>query len=293
MPNSVQEITKSLNSALRKNHYPENSLRELLSWILKIDTLNSYLLCPTQNLNWWQQKRYEKALNLVMADCPIAYITKKAYFFAREFYVNRNVLIPRPLTEELVTKVLGFIQRENFNKITLIDIGTGSGCIITTIALELIKHSSPASVQLIATDVSQKALSIARKNLSIHSVDKKVKLFLANCLINLQTSSVVDPSISKSNNSKKGQESIGRLIVPKYKHVIIVTNKPYIPKNDYVNLPSSVKTYEPKLALIKSRKFENTLEQNIRSLQQLGKKVYLFEEDYKDGLAYITSFSIK
>ncbi len=95
---------------------------------------------------------------------PLAYLTGTKIFFNHTFYVNSSVLIPRPETELLITQALAYLNSLNLKKeISLLDIGTGSGCIALTIASE---WSNP-SLTITAVDTSQKALVIARKNYRI------------------------------------------------------------------------------------------------------------------------------
>ncbi len=95
---------------------------------------------------------------------PLAYILNKKEFYGRDFYVDKRVLIPRPETEILVEKALSQIVKENV-PINLIDIGTGSGCILISIICELIKLGHSALVdQSISTDMSEEALRLAKIN---------------------------------------------------------------------------------------------------------------------------------
>lgn len=89
---------------------------------------------------------------------PVQYVLEEEYFFDRAFYVNRHVLIPRPETEELVREVLAFLQKSGISNPKIVDIGTGSGCIPITIALECPR------AEVYATDVSLDALAVAEKN---------------------------------------------------------------------------------------------------------------------------------
>jgi len=95
-------------------------------------------------------------INRINKHEPVQYILNEEYFFGRKFYVDRSVLIPRPETEELINHVLSFKGQNQNAKIT--DIGTGSGCIAITLALEI------KSAIVTATDISGDALEVAKKN---------------------------------------------------------------------------------------------------------------------------------
>ncbi len=97
---------------------------------------------------------------------PLAYILNRKEFFGRDFYVDHRVLIPRPETETLVEKALAFIIEQN-QKINLIDIGTGSGCIMTSLLGELVNRNLSSLVNIkVASDLSEDALRVAKINTS-------------------------------------------------------------------------------------------------------------------------------
>lgn len=153
------------------------------------------------------RKLYQKHLTLVSKGLPAQYIIKNASFYGYEFYVNKNVLIPRFETEELVEEVIAIIGDKHFN---VLEIGTGSGCISVTLKKEL------PQINIVATDISPKAINIARKNAKKNHV--KVNFI-------------------KTNIFPKEQN----------KYDLIVSNPPYIDIFD--DVPKSVKINEPHLAL--------------------------------------------
>ena len=145
---------------------------------------------------------------------PIAYIIKKKEFWSHDFYVNDSVLIPRPETEVLLDVLLSKINNKDkfFN---ILDIGTGSGCIIISLLKELKKSKG------LAIDKSKKAIEVAKKNAKFHSVNNR---------LNLQNISFEDLFLDK-------------------KFDILVSNPPYLPDYLIKNLSSEIKYYEPKMAL--------------------------------------------
>jgi release factor glutamine methyltransferase len=143
---------------------------------------------------------------------PSQYIVGKSNFYGRNFYVDNNVLIPRPETEILINACIEFLSMKDNPEI--IDIGTGSGCIGITLAKEI-----PSS-NVIAIDSSEKALAVAEKNaknIGIKNIDFVKSDFLKQT-IDLRAD-------------------------------LLVSNPPYIPKEDISNLIADVKEYEPSKAL--------------------------------------------
>jgi len=143
---------------------------------------------------------------------PIAYLLKKKEFWKNEFVVNRNVLIPRPDTEILVEQALELTK--NKNKLNLLDVGVGSGCILLSILNEK-KNFYGTGI-----DICGKSLSICRVNSHKLGLKKRVKLFKSNI-----------------DNFQYG------------KYDLIISNPPYIKKNDLKCLEKDVIDFEPKQAL--------------------------------------------
>lgn len=153
-----------------------------------------------------------ESLDKISKNYPIDYIINKKNFYGYDFYVNEDVLIPRPETEELVQWVLE--DNANINKsIKLIDLCSGSGCVGITISKE------NKNMDVIISDVSEKALEVCNKNkVQLNSDAKTIKLDLN--------------SNFKSN----------------YKYDIIVSNPPYLSPNEANEIGENVK-FEPEIAL--------------------------------------------
>lgn len=118
---------------------------------------------PEYRLSWPEYLKFKYFLCLLKHNYPIAYITHHKEFYGLDFLVNKNTLIPRPDTEILVEEAIKIIVKNT--PITLIDIGTGSGCIPVAILKNLEKE-----IPTFAIDISEKALSIAQKNADTHNV---------------------------------------------------------------------------------------------------------------------------
>ncbi len=165
-------------------------------------------LTPEQGLILIQ---YEEQL---LKATPVQYVLGKAWFMGQEYIVNEQVLIPRPETEELVQWITN--DAKDKASLSIIDIGTGSGCI--PIAL---KQSLPnASIQ--ACDVSEGALQTAQENAK--SLHAEIDFTLLDFL------------------NAKSQEQLGQ-------YDIIVSNPPYIPQNYKAEMHGNVKDFEPEIAL--------------------------------------------
>ena len=142
---------------------------------------------------------------------PIAYILQEKEFWSKKFNVNKHTLIPRPETELLVDALLKMYMKK---KISILDIGTGSGCIIISLIGSL-KQSIGIGI-----DISKNAIAIAKKNAAKYKLANKIKF------------------LNKPFENVFGQ-----------KFDLIVSNPPYIERKDLKNLSEDIKRYEPRLAL--------------------------------------------
>ncbi len=225
-------INQALNSGiqkLQKNKIPTPHLDAeiLLSYILKKP--REYILAhPEKQLTKTQITNYKLQITKKAKGKPVAYITGHKEFYGLDFYVNKNVLIPRPETELMVGKALKEAKplMRGFASLCIIDVGTGSGCIIITLAKKLNLKSKILNLKFFATDISSSALTIARKNAKLHKVDKKITFLQGNLL---------KPIINKSKIFNLKSE------------IIITANLPYLTPAQIKNSPSI--KHEPKLAL--------------------------------------------
>lgn len=160
-------------------------------------------------------KQFQDGMQRYMNGEPIQYINGKENFFSRDFIVNENVLIPRYETEELVENILYKIDDyfDDYSSIDLCDVGTGSGAIAITLALEEPK------LKVIATDISEKALEVAKENAKELNAD-----------VTFYQGDMLQP-----------------LIEQQQKFDIFVSNPPYIPQDQ--DIESVVKDNEPHVAL--------------------------------------------
>jgi release factor glutamine methyltransferase len=141
---------------LKNSDSPNLDSELLLSLVLKKDKAFLFTY-PEKPLAKTQASAFKKLIKLRAKDWPIAYLTHTRNFFGLDFYVNENVLIPRPWTEGLVTEAVGTLKDRSGLKI--LDVGTGAGAIIVSLACALGKKN-----RYFASDYSAKALAIAKKN---------------------------------------------------------------------------------------------------------------------------------
>ena len=143
---------------------------------------------------------------------PIAYLINKKEFWKQNFYINQNVLIPRPDTETLVEETLKLFNVNS--KLNMLDIGTGSGCILLSILKERRNFFGTG------IDISKKAINVARFNAKMHQLSNRVKFY---------------------------NSDVDKFLIGKYD--LILSNPPYIKRQDLKYLEVDVKGFEPKLAL--------------------------------------------
>ncbi|MCB0509877.1 MAG: peptide chain release factor N(5)-glutamine methyltransferase [Bacteroidetes bacterium] len=194
--------------------YSPSEAKKLIQ-ILAEERLNlskAALLSPQVLIKEEDLIRLEKDLERLLAHEPLQYILGKAWFFNLELEVNNSVLIPRPETEELVAWILE--DKAKFN--SLLDIGTGSGCIPISIAV------NTKETQISALDISFDALEIAQKN--AEKYQEKITFIQADIL-------------DESTWTKLGNFDV------------IVSNPPYIPVKEKAKMHPNVLDYEPHLAL--------------------------------------------
>lgn len=207
---SIQTGTKSLNNkkissasldaellllyTLDKSKNKPKSFHNDRSWLY---AHNNYQLTKPQ------ENKFYSVISRRAKFEPVAYITGKKEFFGLEFYVNKNVLIPRPETEIIVENALKDIawklnfqaedQLLNTNKkIVIADIGTGSGAIAASVARALKEKNIIKKCKIFATDISASALKIAKKNAKKHNLNKNIIFKKGNLLEALPKNTKID-----------------------------------------------------------------------------------------------------
>ncbi len=172
---------------------------------------------PEYTLSSEEETRLKALIERRLSHEPVAYLTGHKEFYGRDFLVTPATLIPRPETEVLIEKIVAYLQNIS-SPTTVLDIGTGSGAIILTLAEEL----DDTNFQFIGTDISLDALEIAKKNQKL----------LQNTSVTFQQSDLLT-----------------NVTLPK-KHLCIVANLPYVPTKMYQEAEPDVRNFEPMLALV-------------------------------------------
>ncbi|MCS6816208.1 MAG: peptide chain release factor N(5)-glutamine methyltransferase [Blastocatellia bacterium] len=196
---------------------PRRTAGTLLAHALQRDYL--YVLTrPEEPLSESVWEEFTRLIERRAQGEPLQYITGHQEFFGLDFLVTPDVLIPRPETELIVEAVLE--RASDSARLLIIDVGTGSGCLAVTLAVHL-PHA-----RILALDISEAALAVARRNAERHSVHARIE-FLVSDLFSALDASAQPPKAD-----------------------FIVANPPYISEAEWPSLPREVRDYEPRLALI-------------------------------------------
>ena len=208
----ISELINEGYKTLKRNNIPNPSLdSELLLSSVMRKSREQLLTSYTLNVPKKAIINFNKLINRRVKNEPVAYIFRQKEFWSKNFIVNKNTLIPRPETELLVEKIVKYFKNK---EIFLLDIGTGSGCILLTI-LDQIKKSRGLGL-----DISKKALDVALRNSKKFNKKNRLKLY------------------NRSIDSIYG-----------YKFDLIVSNPPYICSHQLKNLTKDIIRFEPRVAL--------------------------------------------
>lgn len=231
-----KKVSQSTISQFTRDNIKSIDIHELQ--ILMADILNKpkefILAHPEFELTKTQEIKIKKAIARRITGEPIAYIRGNKDFYNINFVVNKHTLIPRPETELMVDLALNNLQKitDDKQQNTIIDIGTGSGNIIISLAKTIeCSKSCVDSYKFFGIDISKDALRIARKNAKIHDVNKKIKFLHRDLLSNFD-----DVTMQKCAN------------------LVILANLPYLSAEIYRSAPKDVKKFEPKSALYSPEK---------------------------------------
>lgn len=210
---NYQEILNEGSKILKLHNIKSFNLDSeiLLSSVLKLER-SKLILNLNKNIKYKDKKNYFNLIERRKKNEPVAYITGYKEFWKDTFKVNRNVLIPRPDTEIVVEQILNELDVNSSKRI--LDIGTGSGCIILSILKERKKcHGT-------GIDISKKAINLAKYNAKIQHIGNRIKFF---------------------------NSDIDNFYRDKYD--LITSNPPYIKLYEINDLDRDIKNYEPKVAL--------------------------------------------
>ena len=211
--NRRQAILKAC--LLLRRQDKEESLAKFLLMYMLDETSEQFSNKLSEELSVEQENRYFDLINKnINEDTPLSHLVGFDYFYDRKFKVTKDVLSPRTETEELIYKVLEYIKKSKKDSFRILDLCTGSGIIAITLKKEIVeKHT-----EIVASDISEKALSIAIENANNN-----------NANITFIKSDLFDNISGKFD--------------------LIISNPPYISYKDKITIKDSVLNYDPHLAL--------------------------------------------
>lgn len=219
MTDTIAYIRHSL-----ENLYPKNEIQSFTRLIMEEVCgipPHHLLFGKGKELSDTEKSEIKEIIEQLKKHKPLQYILGKADFYGRTFRVNPSVLIPRPETEELIEQICNDVDKEAEKPVTLLDIGTGSGCIAVTLAKELPR------ADVVAIDVSPDALETAREN--ARTLHASVTFILCDIL-----------------DTERAEAGIPFLFD------VIVSNPPYVMEREKEAMEANVLKYEPPLALFVS-----------------------------------------
>ena len=229
---ALNQANKILDNSLNTSSKLDSEI--LLSEVIKKNReyliLNSNHILKKENI-----KLFNYLLNRRKKGEPIAYLVNKKEFWKQNFYINQNVLIPRPDTEILVEETLKLFNANS--KLNILDIGTGSGCILLSILNER-KNFFGTGI-----DISKKAINVARFNAKMHQLSNRAKFY---------------------------NSDVDKFLIGKYD--LIISNPPYIKQKDLKYLEIDVKGFEPRLALDGGKDGFSKIKKVIRKTSMLLKR---------------------
>lgn len=215
---NIKQILKSTESFLTEHNIsqPRLDAEVLLADLLDMERIKLYV-----NFDYpLSQKEIDRYREMILRRAhhyPVAYITGHKEFMSLDFYINENVLVPRPETELLVEEIISICEKREIEAPNIVDVGTGSGVIMVSLGHYLQK------ARILGVDVLDEALEVARKNISKYDLGERLKVVRGDLLSPLL---------------KRKKDNVD----------IIVSNPPYISKEEFKDLSPEVKK-EPKTAL--------------------------------------------
>ena len=211
--NRRQAILKAC--LLLRRQDKEESLAKFLLMYMLDETSEQFSNKLSKELSVEQENRYFDLINKnINEDTPLSHLVGFDYFYDRKFKVTKDVLSPRMETEELIYKVLEYIKKSKKDSFRILDLCTGSGIIAITLKKEIVEKYT----EIVASDISEKALSIAIENANNN-----------NANITFIKSDLFDNISGKFD--------------------LIISNPPYISYKDKITIKDSVLNYDPHLAL--------------------------------------------
>ena len=231
---NIHQLLKSATESLQSAQIDDARRQASL---LLMDLLNcnqAYLLAHDKDeVEDILVEKYKVAVERRAQGEPLQYISGKQEFYGRDFIVTPDVLIPRPETELLVEFLLKLAKENKISNPNILDVGTGSGCITVTLAIEL------PNAKITAIDISPKALAIAQQNAAKHQVDKKITWVTSDLVSNLRNDN---------------------------QFYFCCANLPYVNPEEFESLAREVKDFEPHLALFAENQGQALIKRLIQEI---------------------------
>ena len=250
--NRRQAITKAC-LLLRRQGKEESLARFLLMYILD-ESPQLFSNSLSEQMSKENEDKYFSLIEKhIKEDVPLSHLVGFEYFYDRKYKVTKDVLSPRMETEELIYKVIEYVKASNKNKFKILDLCTGSGIIAITLEKEL----DQVLVDVIASDISQEAIKVAKENAQFH--DATIKFIQSDIFDNIDD-----------------------------KFDVIVSNPPYIDRKDKVTMQDNVLKYDPHLALFAEEEgmyfYRKIIEQVNNYLNNNGVIFFEIGYDQKDKI---------
>ena len=250
--NRRQAITKAC-LLLRRQGKEESLARFLLMYMLD-ESPQLFSNCMSEQMSKENEEKYFSLIEKhIKEDVPLSHLVGFEYFYDRKFKVTKDVLSPRMETEELIYKVIEYVKANNKNNLKILDLCTGSGIIAITLKKEL----DQILIDVVASDISEEAIEVAKENAQSHDTD--VRFIQSDIFNNIDD-----------------------------KFDIIVSNPPYIDRKDEVTMKENVLNYDPHLALFAEEEgmyfYRKIIEQAKDYLKENGVMFFEIGYDQKDKI---------
>lgn len=257
--NRRQAITKAC-LLLRRQGKEESLARFLLMYMLD-ESSQLFSNSLSEQMSKENEEKYFSLIEKhIKEDVPLSHLVGFEYFYDRKFKVTKDVLSPRMETEELIYKVIEYVKKTNKNNLKILDLCTGSGIIAITIKKEL----EQVSVDVIASDISEEAIEVAKENARFH--EATIKFIKSDIFYNIDD-----------------------------KFDIIVSNPPYIDRKDEVTMLDNVLKYDPHLALFAEEEglyfYRKIIEQAKDYLKENGVMFFEIGYDQKDKIIQLADMN--
>ena len=250
--NRRQAITKAC-LLLRRQGKEESLARFLLMYMLD-ESPQLFSNSFSEQMSKENENKYFSLIEKhIKEDVPLSHLVGFEYFYDRKYKVTKDVLSPRMETEELIYKVIEYVKASSKNNFKILDLCTGSGIIAITLKKEL----SQFSIDVVASDISEEAIKVAKENAQSH--DAIIKFIQSDIFNNIAD-----------------------------KFDIIVSNPPYIDRKDEVTMQDNVLKYDPHLALFAEEEgmyfYRKIIEQANDYLNENGIIFFEIGYDQKDKI---------